>query len=100
LSTVSFSGSGVELTFDVQGNPPTSLSTLAYGGWNGAYPMYCGFNSTRGILVCNIESGIRKHDSAYFELWGQPFTISVPDSVPDKPTIVEPPTLQLEDPVQ
>lgn len=75
------------MTFDVQGNPPTSLSTLAYGGWNGAYPMYCGFNSTRGILVCNIESGIRKHDSAYFELWGQPFTISVPEQAPEEPAL-------------
>ena len=89
MSTVTFLKSGgVSLTFDVIGNPPPKISTFAYAGWNGAYPMYCGFNSNRGILVCKIESGINKHagTGAYFELWGQPFTIYVPEKESEEPT--------------
>lgn len=83
MSTVSFTASGgARLTFDVTGTPPSTINTLAYAGWNGAYPLNCGFNSNRGVLVCRIDSGIKKHKTAYFVLGGQSFTISTPNIKP------------------
>ncbi|MCP4142412.1 MAG: hypothetical protein GY755_19415 [Chloroflexi bacterium] len=86
MSTVSFTGNGgAKLTFDVSGTPPSSINTLAYAGWNGAYPLNCVFNSTRGVLVCRIAGGIKKHGggTAYFVLGEQAFTISIPDREPE-----------------
>ena len=86
MATVANGSGGVIVTFDVEGTPPPSVSTMAYVGWSGAYPMYCNYSSNHDLLICKIQGGIRRNagKSAYFELWGQPFTISIPQKPEDR----------------
>ena len=96
MSTVSpLASGGVLLTFDVTSGAPSVINTLAYASSGGAYPLNCGFNSNRGILVCRINSGIQKcaGHTAYFELGGQPFTITIPEKQCITTVIASPATI-------